>query len=474
MKFSPIGVMLLITILLSGCNTQSSPIKDKINQIEQSPDSTQYPSETIEPLNKVDLVYTTEKKLSLTFNGLPEREKVTEVLRLLDQYHIVATFFVTGQRVAVEPELVELIQSSGHEVENNTLSKANMDSYTYDQIYNELLLGKQTIENATNTTVKYVRTETVAFEDPVLKAARQSNHERFIGYSFFINDSYLDTKFKEPKDMRIYINRGAIIAIDLDRNERIDEMLKLLVPAVEEVQYQFVTIDELLKAELTKKPFNEIEGFDLAKIAEVETNQSYHLFEKGNSSKKQIALTIDDWGTDYTVTKMLDILADKGIKATFFIRANGAENNPGLARAMLEEGHEIANHTYSHPVITKITAEQLQDEIVRSHRILTEALQQAPSMYFRPPTGEIDDKTAKVVAATGYSEIALYDITTFDWDVNVSSEEIINIITTEASNGSIILLHMLDDIHTLEALPTVIDNLLKDGYTFVTMTEIMR
>lgn len=473
MKFFPVTLMLILTIFLSGCNTQSSSIDNEVNQYEQPPDSTQYPSETIEMLNKVDHVYTTEKKLSLTFNGLPEREKVTEVLSLLEKNHIVATFFVTGQRVAVEPELVELIQSYGHEIENNTLSKTNMDSYTYDQIYNELILGKQTIEAVMNTSVKYVRTETVAFDEPVLKAATQSNHERFIGYSLFLTDEYLSTIFLQTEDLRNYIKRGAIIAIDLDRNDRIEEMLQLLIPAVEEVNYQFVTIDELLKVELAKKPYNEIEGFDLAHFREIENDQYYHLFKKGNSSEKQIALTIDDWGTDYTITSMLDIFAEKGIKVTFFNRVNGAENNPSLARAMLDEGHEMANHTYSHPVITTLNAEQLQEEIVKSHQILTEVLQQAPSMYFRPPTGEIDDMTAKIVAATGYTEIALYDITTFDWDANVSSDEIINIITSEVSNGSIILLHMLDGIHTLEALPAVIDKLHEEGYSFVTMTEIM-
>ena len=470
MKHLLISTLLIITIFLSGCSSESSLFNNESNQTEH----TDLQSEAIEPLNKVNSVYTTDKKLSLTFNGLPEQKKVTEVLRLLDQYQIVATFFVTGQRAAVEPELIALIQSHGHEVENNTLSKANMDTYTYDEIYNELHLGRLTIEAASNTTVKYVRTETVPFDEPVLKAARQSYHERYIGYSLFLTDEYISTIFIKSEDLRNYIKRGAIIAVDLDRNERIEEMLKLLVPAVEEVQYTFVTIDELLKAELMKKPYNEIEGFDLAQIAKVDENQSYHLFEKGNSSKKQIALTFDDWGMDFTITNILKILEDKGINATFFIRANGAEKNPSLARAILEEGHEVANHTYTHPVITTITPEQLQEEIVKTHQVLTEALQQAPSMYFRPPTGEIDDKTAKIVAATGYSEIALYDITTLDWDENVSSDEIIETITSEASNGSIVLMHMLDNIHTLEALPTIIDKLHEDGYSLVTLSEIMQ
>lgn len=461
---------MISVITLSGCATNKMTTPEPNAEHVQQ----EWDSESVSPVNKVNLVYTADKKLSLTFNGLPNKEKLEEVLELLDKNHIAATFFVPGQRVAVEPDLIELILAHGHEVENNTLNKTNMNSFTYNQIYNELALGKQTIEDAVQHEVKYVRTETVHYEEPVLKAAAQSKHKRYIGYSLFLTDEYIDTTFLDPKDLRIYINRGAIIAIDLERNEKISEMIDLLVPAVEEVNYQFVTIDELLAAELPKLPYNEIEGYDLAKINEVSEDQYYNVFYKGNESKKQVALTIDDWGTDYTITKMLSILEEKNIKATFFIRTNGAERNPGLARAIFEEGHEIANHTYSHPVINTITTEQLQEEVVKSHQILTEAIQQAPSMYFRPPTGMFDEATAKAVAATGYTEIALYDITTYDWLHDTTAEDIIRIITSEVSNGSIILLHMLDDIHTLEALPVVIDRLLEDGYEFVTTTEILQ
>jgi len=468
-----IKCFLLLSIfffILSGCvpadNNTPEPNSQHVHQ--------EWDSESIQPVSKVDLVYTAEKKLSLTFNGLPTREKLNELLSLLEANNIKATFFVPGQRVAVEPDLIQLILKHGHEIENNSLNKINMNSFTYDQIYNELKLGKQTIENVIEHDVKYVRTETLNYEQPVLKAAAHSEHERYIGYSLFLTDEYIDSIFSKPSDLRIYINRGAIIAIDLDRNEKIEEMLQLLVPAVEEVHYQFVTIDELLAAELPKRPYYEIEGYELAKINDISPNQKYHVFEKGNPSKKQIALTIDDWGTDYTITKMLDILKEKEVKATFFIRTNGAERNPGLARAIFDDGHEIANHTYSHPVITSISAKELQEEVVKSHHILTEAIQHVPSMYFRPPTGRVDDATAQIVAATGYTEIVLYDITTYDWLHETTADDIIRIITSEVTNGSIILLHMLDDIHTLEALPIVIDRLKNKGYEFVTTTEMMQ
>lgn len=471
-KFFTVICFIMFCLLACGTNGADHSIDSTISN--PTPEPTELFSQSVEPIVKTNQIYTSAKQLSLTFSGLPSREKLEEVLELLDKHKIQATFFVTGQRAAIEPELIQLIEVHGHEVENHTLSKKSMEGYTYDQIYNELALGKHTIEAASQRKVKYVRTETSTFELPILKAANQTEHERYIGYSFYITDESLNTKFKESKDMRLYINRGAIIAIDLERSNKIAEMLKLLVPAVEEVGYQFVTVERLIESELEKKPYEDIPGYDLAQKHTVAVDQPYHAFEKIETNEKVISITIDDWGTDYTVTKMLNILNEKAVKATFFIRANGAENNPSLARAILDEGHEIANHTYSHPVITKITAEELQEELVRSHHILTEALQQPPAMYFRPPTGEIDDTTAKIVAATGYNQIALYNITTLDWDINTKADDIVRIITDEATNGSIVLLHMLDDIHTLEALPIVIDRLREQGFDFVTITELLQ
>lgn len=303
--------LLVFAFSVTACQLGNDPTNMSNNEDESSAMPIELDSKNVIPISKANMVYTTDKKLSLTFSGLPNYEKVKSVLDLLNQYQIKSTFFVTGQRVAIEPELVQLIEASGHEIENHTLSKSSLDDLTYNEIYNELSLGKEMIENASQSKVKYVRTETTNFEEPVLKAARQSGHERYIGYSLYLTDDYLDSKFKESKDLRLYINRGAIIAIDLDRNEKIEEMLKLLVPAVNEVHYEFVTIDELLQSELEKKTYDQIAGHDLAKKNEVTDTQVFHQFDHVDTNKPIVALTIDDWGTDYTITKMLHILKEK-------------------------------------------------------------------------------------------------------------------------------------------------------------------
>lgn len=471
-------VIFSIAFVVTGCSNDTNYVlhankNEQYISVHESPKVGFYNSENVEAITKTDLVYTTARKLSLTFNGLPDQQKLEKVLNLLDHYNIKATFFVPGLKAAVEPKLLEMIQRKGHEIESNTLSKVKMDTYTYNEIVDDIVLSKQTIEATLGKGVKYVRAEPTTFIEPILKAATKSEYERYIGYSLFLTDEYLTTMFTHSDDFRSFIKRGAIIAIDLERNEQIEKMLQLLIPAVKEVNYEFVKIDELLSNELNKLAYPEIYGFDLAQTNEVSADQTFELFDHVNTNKKQIALTFDDWGTDYTVTNMLDILKAKNVKATFFIRADGAERNPALARAIIEDGHEVANHSYSHPIITDISSAALQDEIVHAHQVLTEALQQAPTMYFRPPTGHTNIKTAKIVAATGYSTLPLFNIDPNDWNEQSSSEDIVNTITNEAVNGGIVLLHMLDNTHTLQALPIVIDKLQEMGYEIVTITEML-
>ena len=91
-------------------------------------------------------------------------------------------------------------------------------------------------------------------------------------------------------------------------------------------------------------------------------------------------------------------------------------------------------------------------DVVKAHQVITEAIQR-PVMLFRPPTGVVDDERAKALAVAGYPAIAMYDVTTLDWDISNSADDIVNGVMTKTQKGSVILLHMLDDIHTIEALP---------------------
>jgi len=421
----------------------------------------------------VPYVYTAKKELSLTFNGMSDGVTMGKLLDELDKYGIKATFFLPGMRVAEEPDVAKLIVARGHEVENNTLNRLDMSKLSYEQVYKEIRLSNEIIERETGVTPRYVRTRSGDYTDDVRLAAAHNGMESVVVYSLFLHNWQKESGEQRDLYIRKYITRGGIISIDTEENTDLVEDIAIVAHAAKEVGYDFIPLGRMIEHGGERKPLEQIEGYDAVRINPNYENAKYNLIYDVVTDEKKIALTFDDWGTDYTVTKILDILAQYDVKATFFLRAKGTEANPNLARAMVEEGHDVANHTYTHPVITTLTSEQLQEDVVKAHQVITEAIQQKPTMLFRPPTGEIDDKSAKIVSAIGYPDIALYDVTTFDWDIRNTAEDIVNKIMEKTENGSVILLHMLDDIHTIEALPVAIERLQKSGFTFVKMAELI-
>lgn len=461
-------VVVLSMLLMTSCSASEGVSKNQLEKPENKVEA--YEGEMSKEL---PFVYTTKKELTITFNGMGDRERMEQILDQLDLYNIKATFFVPGIRVAEEPDLAKEIVSRGHELENNTLNRLDMTKLSYAEVYKEIQLANEIIEEKTGITPKYLRTKSGDYNDEVRLAAAQAGLDAVVYYSVNPQDWDMKDAGTIAEYVSRYITRGGIITLNTDVNPEVVKAIPLIAQAVERVGYEIVPLGKLAAGSSERKPLAQIPGYDAAKLNKDYQQAQAEILKSKETDKKEIALTFDDWGTDYKVTQILDILREYDVKSTFFLRTNGVERNPNLARAVVEEGHEVANHTYSHPVITDLTLEEIQEEVVKAHQVLTEAIQQQPAMLFRPPTGEIDEKTAKIVAATGYSSIILYDVTTLDWDVSVSAEQITSTILDETENGSIILLHLLDDINTAEALPAVIQELKKRGYTFVKVTEWM-
>ncbi|TQK61970.1 peptidoglycan/xylan/chitin deacetylase (PgdA/CDA1 family) [Brevibacillus sp. AG162] len=468
------GIALLMTVVLfSGCSMFASKDESTERQkIEKEQKITRYTGEKSKALSHV---YTGRKELALTFNGMGDDKMMKSLLEQLDAHKIKATFFLPGMRVAEEPNIAKDILARGHEIQNNTLSQLDMSKLSYEQIYREIQLSNEVIKRETGISPRYVRTKSGDVTDDVRLAAAHLGMEAVVSYTINPKDRDLQKDAKTIGDyIARYMSRGSIISLNTDINPEVIPAIPLIAKAAADIGYQFVPLSEMVKNGGERKPLEQIPGFDAAKLNPQFENAKYELVYQVDTNKKQIALTFDDWGSDKTVTKLLDILAEHNVKATFFLRAKGVENNPNLARAMVESGHDVANHSYSHPVITTLTTEELQKDVVKAHQVITEAIQQQPVMLFRPPTGVVDDHTAKVIAATGYKVIALYDVTTLDWDKKNSAQDIVNGVMSKTKNGSVILLHMLDDIHTIEALPIVLESLKSKGYTFVKMDDMIK
>lgn len=469
---SGIGILLVLA-LTAGCQSagNGSDLAGGGAQEVAKPEIHRY---TGEKSREIPFVYTAKKELSLTFNGMGERDTMYRLLDELDTYRIQATFFLPGMRVAEEPDIAAEILARGHEIENNTLNQLNLKDLDYEQIYKEIKLSNEVIEQQTGVKPKYVRTKSGDYPEDVPLIAAQLGMKGVVSYNINPRDRDMQDAKAIGDYVKRYIQRGGIISLNTDINPEVIPAIRYIAEAADEIGYRLIPLDELVEHGGIRKPLAEIPGSDAAQLNPDYQDAQYRLIYQVDTPQKHVALTFDDWGSDKTVTRILDILAEGHVQATFFLRAKGVETNPNLARAMVEGGHDVANHSYSHPVVTSLTPAELQEDLVKAHQVITEAIQQQPVMLFRPPTGVVDDERAKAIAAIGYPDIAMYDVTTLDWDASNSADDIVNGVLEQTKPGSVILLHMLDDIHTIEALPRVIQSLKSKGYAFVKMADLIQ
>lgn len=192
---------------------------------------------------------------------------------------------------------------------------------------------------------------------------------------------------------------------------------------------------------------------------------------KESGKTKRIALTFDDGPSDRYTAEILDILREYDVKATFFVIGKNVEAHPDLLRRTAYEGHEIGNHTYSHPHLKAIDEAKLSEEVTRAAALLQEVAGIRTSL-FRPPEGIITPAVTAAAEKGGYRTV-LWSIDTMDWALNPASK-IVQTVKREASDGDIVLFHdwVAGDSPTPAALRQIIPWLKAEGFTFVKVSEL--
>ena len=187
-------------------------------------------------------------------------------------------------------------------------------------------------------------------------------------------------------------------------------------------------------------------------------------FEKKN--RKVVALTFDDGPNPATTNQALDTLSKYGIKATFFVLGKNVSGNEGILKRMKADGHVIGNHSWSHPVLSKLSLDDAKKQITDTEDALTKVLGSS-SKLMRPPYGAITDDIRNSLDLS----FIMWNVDSLDWK-SKNEAAILTEIQREVKNGSIILMH---DIHaeTVNALPKVIDYLKGQGYDFVTIPDLL-
>ena len=200
---------------------------------------------------------------------------------------------------------------------------------------------------------------------------------------------------------------------------------------------------------------------------EKENYTQYLATVKEKLRKKRIALTFDDGPRPETTPKVLEILKKYKAHATFYIVGSHVEGNESIIKQIVAEGHELGNHSYSHPLLPKKSADEVYKEVHSTSDLIAKASGGLRPMSLRPPYGGFD----KMVAEQAGIAIVNWSIDSLDWKYRDAAKTIQHI-KENAHNGGILLMH---DIHqeSVDALPTIIEYLQAEGYELVTVDELM-
>jgi polysaccharide deacetylase family sporulation protein PdaB len=186
-------------------------------------------------------------------------------------------------------------------------------------------------------------------------------------------------------------------------------------------------------------------------------------------NEKKVAFSFDaSWGAERT-EKILQILKENEIKTTFFLTGFWVEAYPEYVKLIVEEGHEIGNHTLTHPHLNSLTKDEVKAELKKIEEMI-ESISGQKTTLFRPPFGEYSNQVIEAATELGYKTIQ-WSIDSLDWQ-NLSQEEIVERVTSRAHKGAIILFHN-NGLHTADALPEIIDFYRSHGYEILPISELI-
>ncbi|MDQ0255126.1 peptidoglycan/xylan/chitin deacetylase (PgdA/CDA1 family) [Evansella vedderi] len=246
----------------------------------------------------------------------------------------------------------------------------------------------------------------------------------------------------------------------------------LSTPTIEVSQEVFVPLIDVVKKLGMKVEYNQTLNRTFVYTQKERTSTRIY---SGNPSKKLVALTFDDGPEAHYTPQILDILKEKGVPATFFVMGKQVKKFPDMMRRIVEEGHGLANHTYTHPSLPTISTSEVIKEIRTTEQEIERTVGRRPDL-FRPPFGAVTWSDERVIAELGFRTI-MWTVDTLDW-TGLPAENILEIVHRDITPGGIILQHNIEInpellAGSVEALPMIIDDLRSKGYTFVTVQTLL-
>jgi len=193
-------------------------------------------------------------------------------------------------------------------------------------------------------------------------------------------------------------------------------------------------------------------------------------FHSAAIATPHLALTFDDGPHGSLTPKLLDLLGRHRVRCTFYVIGRNVEAYPEIARRIVAEGHEIANHTWTHPQLSRLSAARVAEELRRTHETVLDVTG-VRMTNLRPPYGAFNDGVRRVAFDRHGYDTIMWSVDPLDWKYR-NAARVTRELVKGAAPGAVLLCH---DIHpsTVAAMPSTLDQLLGRGFQFVTVAELM-
>ncbi len=215
--------------------------------------------------------------------------------------------------------------------------------------------------------------------------------------------------------------------------------------------------------------------FDENKLVFKQVPPSIHLKDlpaapiyRGNPDKPMVSFLINvAWGNEY-IPSMLKTLKDHNIHATFFLEGRWAKNNPDMAKMIVEAGHEIGNHSYTHPDLKTLSSDRVREELINTNQVI-KATTEKQIRLFAPPSGSYRDEVVKIADSMNMQTI-MWSVDTVDWQ-KPSPETIVTRVISKVHPGALILMHPTES--TAKALDQLINEIRKKDLRIGTVSKLL-
>ncbi len=200
--------------------------------------------------------------------------------------------------------------------------------------------------------------------------------------------------------------------------------------------------------------------------------QKHEAIFLGNTEKKELFLTFDNGYENGYSSKILDVLKEKKVPAAFFVTGHFVKDQPALVMRMVNEGHLIGNHSWSHPDMTQISSNRIKDELDKVKEEVANLTDRQEMRFMRPPRGIFNERMLRVSRELGYTNV-FWSVAYKDWDINQQKgwSYAYKNIMAQLHPGAVVLLHSVSSDNA-GALAKIIDDARQQGYEFKSLGQM--